>query len=184
VRRIFLFMNVSLDGYFEGPDHDLSWSKGDFEAFSPEESQEVDTMLFGHKTYDMMQSFWPTPQAAEFAPEVAKFMNDRRKVVVSHRPFEPGWSNVRVISDDVAAAIRKLKAQPGKDIIILGSNNLCVSLMQEGLIDKFQIVLHPIVLGAGTSLFSGLPQKAELTLTGTRQFPSGRILLTYAPAGS
>ena len=88
----------------------------------------------------------------------------------------------RSSSDDVAEEVKKLKAQPGKNIIIMGSNNLCVSLMQEGLIDEFQIVVNPVVLGAGTSLFKGLPAKAELRLTGTRQFKNGTILLTFEPA--
>jgi dihydrofolate reductase len=181
MRRIFLFMNVSLDGYFEGPGHDISWTKGDYEAFSPAESQEVDTMLFGRKTYEMMRSFWPTPAAAEFAPEVARFMNERRKVVVSHASFDPGWDKVTVISDDVAGEIRRLKEGPGQNIIILGSNNLCVSLMQEGLIDEFQILVNPVVLGAGTSLFEGLPKPAGLRLTATQAFKSGTVLLTYEP---
>ena len=109
-------------------------------------------------------------------------MNEQRKVVVSHQSFEPGWNNVTVICDDVAGEVKKLKAQPGKDIIILGSNNLCVSLMQEGLIDEFQIVVNPVVLAEGTTLFEGLPADAELRLTGTRQFKNGTILLTFEPA--
>ena len=146
-------MNVSLDGYFEAPGHDLSWAKNDLEAFSPEQSQEVDTILLGHRTYEMMKSFWPTPQAEQVAPEIARFMNAKNKVVASHEPFEPGWKNVTVISGDVAGAVKKLKQLPGKDIIILGSNNLSVSLMREGLIDEFQIVVIPIVLGSGRTLF-------------------------------
>src|SRR5437870_1441699 len=179
MRKIFLFMNVTLDGYFEGPDHDISWAHSDFEAFSAEQSREVDTLLLGRKTYDLMKSFWPTPQAAQMAPEVAEFMNDRRKIVASHESFEPEWSNVTVIND-VAKEVKKLKEEPGGDIIILGSNTLCVSLMQEGLIDEFQIVVNPVALGQGTSLFKGLSQRAELALVETRRFKSGTILLTYA----
>ena len=182
MRKIFLFMNVSLDGYFEDKDHGLSWShSGDFEAFSPEQGQEVDTMLFGRKTYEMFRNFWPTPQAAEFAPEVANFINERLKVVVSHRPYEPGWSNVRVISTEATEADKQLKEQPGKNIIIFGSNSLCVGLMQKGLIDEFQLMLNPVALGEGTSLFKGLPEKEELTLTNIQQFKSGKVLLTYQP---
>lgn len=182
MRKIFLFMNVSLDGYFEGPGHDISWAHSDFEPFSAEQSREVDTLLLGHKTYDLMKGFWPTPQAAEMVPEVAQFMNEKLKVVASHESFEPGWSNVRVISGDVAKEVRKLKEQPGKDIIILGSNSLCVSLMQAGLVDEFQIVVNPVALGEGTPLFKGLPKKADVTLIETRRFKSGTILLTYRPA--
>lgn len=179
MRKIFLFMNVSLDGYIADANNDISSFHNDFEAFSLGESGEVDTILLGRKTYEMMESFWPTPQAAEMAPEVARFMNEKQKIVVTHQPFEPGWQNVTVISDDVAAEIKELKEQPGETIIILGSNDLCVSLMQEGLIDEFQIMVNPVVFGAGTSLFKSLPEKADLTLTETRQFNSGTVLLTY-----
>jgi dihydrofolate reductase len=179
MRRIFLFMNVSVDGYFEAPGHDLSWAKNDFEAFSPGESQETDTILLGHRTYEMMKNFWPTPQAAQVAPEIAKFMNEKLKVVASHKPFEPGWKNAMVVSGDVAGAVRKLKEGPGMGIIMLGSNTLCASLMPEGLIDEFQILVNPVALGEGTSLFKGLSKKVDLTLAETRTFKSGSILLTY-----
>ena len=180
MRKIFLFTNVSLDGYFEGPGHDISGFNADFEAFSLEQSKEVDTLLFGRKTYEMMK-YWSTPQAEENAPEIAKFMNEKLKVVVSHKSFEPGWNNVTVISDDVAGAVKKLKEQPGKTIAMFGSNNLCVSLMQEGLVDEFQIMVNPVAFGEGTSLFKGLPKKADLSLRETRKFKSGAILLTYEP---
>ncbi len=180
MRKIFLFMNVSLDGYYEDSAHDLSGFHNDFEAFSPENSGEVDALLFGHKTYEMMK-FWSTPQGAEMAPEIAKFMNERHKYVASHKPFEPGWKNVTVLSADVPGAVKKLKEGPGKTIAMFGSNTLVVSLMQKGLIDEFQIMVNPVAFGAGTSLFKGLPTKAALRLADTRPFKSGTILLTYRP---
>ena len=179
MRKIFLLMNVSLDGYFETPEHDISWATGDFEAFSPEAGEEVDTLLFGHRTYEMMKSFWPTPQAEQAAPDVARFMNEKRKVVASRHNFDPGWQNVTVISGDVPGEIRRLKEQPGKTIAMFGSNNLCVSLMQAGLIDEFQIIVNPVALGEGTPLFKGLPAKTGLALVDTRPFKSGAVMLTY-----
>jgi dihydrofolate reductase len=182
MRKISLFMNVTLDGYFENLEHDISWAKGDFEAFSPEESQANDTILLGRKTYELMEMFWPTPQAQELAPEVAKFMNDTHKVAASHQNFEPKWQNTTVFSgDNVTEQVKQLKEHPGGNIIILGSNNLSVSLMQAGLIDVFQIVVNPVVLGAGSSLFEGFPQQADLKLMETRQFNSGAVLLSYQP---
>jgi dihydrofolate reductase len=181
MRTIFLFMNVSLDGFFEQPGHDFSGFNTDYEAFSRGQSNDVDTILLGHRTYDHMKAFWPMPQAKETAPEIAKFMNETNKVVASHKPFDAGWKNVTVISGDVPAAVKKLKAQPGKSIIMLGSNSLCVSLMQAGLVDEFQILLNPLAFGEGTSLFKGLQKKAKFTLTDTHKFKSGNILLTYHP---
>jgi len=180
MRKIFLFMNVSLDGYFEGPGHDISGFHADFEAYSPEQGEEVDTLLFGHRTYDMMK-FWSTPQAEELAPEIAKFMNENRKFVASHKPFEPGWNNVSVLSEDVPGAVKKLKEQPGETIAMFGSNTLCVSLMEAGLVDEFQIVVNPVVFGDGTPLFKGLSKKVEFRLMGTRELKSGAVLLTYQP---
>lgn len=178
MQKLFLFMNVSLDGYVEDAEHDISGFTNDFEAFSSNQSQSVDALLFGHNTYEMMK-FWATPEAKAMAPDVARFMNERPKVVVSHHPFDPEWENVTVIHEDVVNAIQVLKSQPGQDIIIFGSNTLCVSLMQAGLIDEFQILVNPVAFGAGTSLLQGLPTKIPLTLTSTQPFKSGTVLLTY-----
>lgn len=184
MRKIFLFMNVSLDGYFEAPGHDISGFKADFEfnAFSPGQAGEVDALLFGRRTYEMMRDFWPTPQAAETAPLIARFMNEKRKFVASRNPaYAPGWSNVTVLHEDVPAQVKQLKAQPGETIAMFGSNSLVVSLMPAGLVDEFQIMLNPVAFGAGTPLFQGLPGKADFRLVESRQFSSGNVLLTYVP---
>ena len=181
MRKIILFMNISVDGYFEAPGHDISGFKADFEAFSSGKDLDIDTLLFGRKTYELMK-FWSTPEAEDAAPEIARFMNEKLKIVASHEPFDPGWNKVRAISGNVVGEIKNLKKQPGKNIIMFGSNTLCVSLMQEGLIDEFQTVVNPVAFGDGTSLFKGLSMKEELTLMETQLFKSGAILLTYHPA--
>jgi len=183
MRNIFLFMNVSLDGYFEGPGHDISWASHDYDAFSLGQSKEVDTVLFGRRTYELMKQFWPTSQAQEAMPEIARFMNENLKVVASHKSFDPGWRNVSVISHDVVGEVKKLKEGPGKTIAMFGSNNLCVSLMREGLIDEFQIMVNPVAIGVGTSLFKGLAKKAGLALLESHLFKSGAVLLTYSWIG-
>jgi dihydrofolate reductase len=180
MRNIFLLMNVSLDGYFEAPNDDLSWTKSSYEAFSLEPRRAVDAFLFGRRTYEMMKAFWPTPQAAAMQPDVAKVMNETPKVVVSHHDFDPGWQNVTVISHNVMDEIRRLKAQPGESIGIFGSNTLCVSLMQERLIDDFVLLVNPVAIGEGTSLFQGLTQHVDFTLTKSHTFDSGIVMLTYA----
>jgi dihydrofolate reductase len=178
MRKIFVFTNVSLDGFFEGAGHDLSGFTNDSEAFSSGPGGEVDTLLWGHTTFEGMK-FWSTPQAEQMMPEIARFMNEKHKVVASHAPFDPGWNNVTVISGDVPGEVRKLKAQPGKDILIFGSSTLCVSLIEKGLIDELQIVVNPVVFGAGTRLFEGLTAKTDLILKDTRRFKSGAVMLTY-----
>jgi len=183
MRRIALFMNVSLDGYFEGRDHDLSWATTEYEAFEPGAGPEPDAILLGHRTYDLMKLFWPTREAQQSQPEIARIMNETQKYVVSRVPFDPGWENVTVISSDVTEEIGRLKEAPGGAIMIFGSNELCVTLMQEGLIDEFQIMVNPIVLGEGTTLFEGLPEHTPLKLVSARTFDTDAVLLTYEPAG-
>lgn len=178
MRKIVLFTNVSLDGYFEDAAGDISGFTLDFEAFSA--GSNVDTLLFGHKTYEQFK-FWGTPEGAAMQPDVAKFITDVQKVVVSHTAFEPGWQNVTVLSENPVEAIKGLKAQPGGPIMMFGSNTLCVSLMPHGLIDEFQILVNPVVFGAGTPLFKGLNAKTNFTLKESRQFKSGTMMLTYIP---
>jgi dihydrofolate reductase len=184
MRKIFLFMMTSVEGYFEGPNHDLSWHNVDaeFNAFAHEQNiGPVDTLLFGRTTYELMAGYWPTPAGVADDPETARFMNETPKVVASFQPFAPAWEKTTVIFKDVEEEIKRLKAGPGKAIAIFGSNQLCVSLMEKGLVDEFRIMVNPIVLGAGHSLFAGLSKRVKLKLVNTRAFRSGNILLTYMP---
>lgn len=186
MRNISSFMNVTVDGYFEGPNHDISFFKGDDQdnTFFNEQAKEGATLLFGHRTYDMMKSFWPTPEAKRSNPDMAKYMNEMPKIVVSRKPFDPGWSNVTVISGEAVDQIRDLKKTHGAPIVILGSNSLCVSLLEADLIDEFQIMVNPIAIGDGTPLFKGLTGKTDLHLTRTKQFDSGKAIHIYEPAHS
>ncbi|HMF33409.1 MAG TPA: dihydrofolate reductase family protein [Candidatus Lokiarchaeia archaeon] len=183
MRQLFLFMMVSIDGYFETGPNGLDWHNVDeeFNAFAHEQDSTVDTILFGRKTYEMMVRFWPTPEAENVDPETATFMNETQKIVVSHAPFTAEWNNTTVISKNIVNQVKKLKDQPGNDIAILGSNELCVTLMEAGMVDEFRIMVNPIALGKGNSLFTGLTEKVKLKLLWTRDFASGNILLCYAP---
>jgi len=109
-------------------------------------------------------------------------MNSAQKVVVTHRPFEPNWNNTTIVTRDVIETIRNLKEGPGKSIIMLGSNNLCVQLMEAGLVDEFRLVVNALALGVGTPMFSGLKGKVELKLVDFQTSPSGVTLQTYKPA--
>ena len=183
--KLFLFMNISLDGYIADRNHDTAifhHRDHEFEAFQQKEGKGAGTILLGRKTYDIMKQFWPTDMAAQMIPDVAAYMNATPKLVVSHTDFTPEWENTTVISTAVVEQVRQYKANAVEDIIVLGSNNLSITLMQAGLIDEIQIVLNPVVLGSGTTLFIGLPQATDLVLQETRQFKSGKLLLVYAPA--
>lgn len=180
--KIFLFMNVSLDGYVEDANQDISAFQlrdSKFEAFQREQGKSTGIILLGRKTFEMMRNFWPTPMAEEIAPDVAAFMNETPKIVVSHQPFEPDWQNTNVLNDDIVNEVAKLKATASDDTIVLGSNNLCVTLIQEELLDEVQIVVNPVLLGSGTPLFNGLSKTTELHLKETISFESGKVLLAY-----
>jgi dihydrofolate reductase len=173
-------MMVTLDGYFEGEDHDITWHMVDdeFNAFAIEQLAEVDTLIFGHRTYDLMAAYWPK-EGMRIDPDTAKPMNQAAKIAVSHTSFTPEWANTRVLSENVFDEIRHLKENSGKAIAIFGSNNLCVSLMGEGLVEEFRIMVNPLALGKGSSLFTGLAGSINFKPIATREFKSGNVLLTY-----
>jgi dihydrofolate reductase len=183
MRKFFLFMMVSVDGYFEGPDHDISWHNVDseFSEFVHGQDQTIGTLVFGHRTYDLMASFWPNPQGMAADAETARFMNATPKIVASKRPFTADWENTTIASGSgtIVGEVKKLKEQDGKDIAIFGSNMLCVSLMEAGLVDEFRIMVNPVALGRGTSLFAGLSKKTNFKLSKTREFKSGNVLFTF-----
>jgi len=181
MRKIFLFMMISLDGYFEGPGHDLSCHQVDaeFNEFAIAQLKTTGTLLFGHRTYDMMAAFWPN-EGMKLDPMTAIPMAEIPKIVATHSPFTPQWENTTVIGGDIFDEVKKLKEKPGKDIAIFGSNNLCVSLMSEGLVDEFRIMVNPLALGQGTSLFTGLTTKTDLKLIKSRTFKNGNVLHYYS----
>jgi len=177
-------MMVSLDGFFEGPDHELDWHNVDaeFNEFAAEQLNEIDTLLFGWKTYELMAGFWPIDPAKQDSPVIAEKMNTLPKIVFSRKERKVEWENTRLITQNVDGEIMKLKNQPGKNIAIFGSSNLCVSFIQMGLIDEFRIMVNPVVLGKGHTLFNGINDKLNLKLLKTRTFKSGNVLLYYQPA--
>jgi len=138
-------------------------------------------LLFGRTTYDMMAAWWPTPMAGQAMPEVAARMNARPKVVFSRTMTSAEWSNTTLVKEDVVVAVRRMKDEAGPDIAILGSGSIVRQLAGAGLIDLLQVVVNPVALGAGKSLFSGLPHRLELALTNTRVFGNGSVVLWYVP---
>lgn len=188
MRKLATFTNVTLDGYFAGPEGELEWAHRaaadpEWNAFVAGNAQGGGTLLLGRVTYDMMVSYWPTPQAKKNDPAVAEGMNRLPKIVFSRTLDKPSWENTTVVKGDVAAEVRKLKEAPGDDIAILGSGSIVSQLAQAGLIDEIQLVVHPIILGQGKTLFTGVKDAKSLTLTTTRAFANGNVLHCYEPAG-
>ena len=174
-----MFNMVSLDGFFEGPGHDITWHTVDeeFNDFAIKQIDNVDAIMFGRVTYELMVSYWPTKEALKDDPAVAKLMNEMPKFVVSGTMTGASWSNTRLISRDVDSEIRRLKQLPGKDLIIFGSATLCSSLIKSKLIDEFRIMISPTLLLKGTPLFR---DQISIKLRESRTFGNGNVLLTYA----
>lgn len=184
MRKLVVFNQVTLDGYFADMNGDLSWAhKNDAEwnAFVADNAKGGGLLLFGRITYELMASYWPTPYAIENDPIVAKQMNNLPKVVFSRTMDKALWSNTKLVKSDMAPEIRKMKEEPGEDMVILGSGSIVSQLAQERLIDEYQIVVNPVVLGKGRTMFDGTKEKLTLKLTKTRTFGNGNVLLCYEP---
>jgi len=180
--KLIAFNNVTLDGYFTGPNGDMSWAQNDdpeWNQFVIDNAMPEGVLLFGRVTYELMTMYWPTPMAKENNPILADRMNALQKVVFSKTLESPSWTNTRLVKRDIAAEVRKMKQQPGNDMAILGSGSVIAQLAREGLIDQYQIVVHPVVIGAGRTMFEGLENKLQLKLLGTRTFQNGNVLLSY-----
>jgi dihydrofolate reductase len=183
--KIIVFNHVTLDGYFVDMNGDMSWAhKNDSEwnAFVADNAKGDATLLFGRITYELMAGFWPTPSAIESMPVVAERMNSMPKIVFSRTLDQALWNNTKLVKGDLAAEVRKMKKESGNDMVIMGSGSIVSQLAQEGLIDEYEVVVNPIVLGKGRTMFEGVKEKLNLKLTKTRAFGNGNVFLCYESA--
>ena len=185
--NLLMFNQLSLDGYFVDAHGDMSWAHNpeldeEWDAFVDDNARGGGLLVFGRVTHDLMASYWPTPIASQNAPVVAERMNGLPKLVFSRTLRESPWANTTMVSGDPATEIRRLKGGSGSDMAIMGSGTIVAPLAAEGLIDQYQLVIVPVVLGAGRTLFEGLSVKLNLRLEATRSFANGNVLLTYEPA--
>jgi dihydrofolate reductase len=182
--KMIVFNLTTIDGFFEGPKHEIDWHHVDeeFNEFAIEQLNTVDTLLFGRVTYELMANYWPTPTAIKNDPIVANKMNSLSKIVFSKTLTKADWQNTRLIKDNFVEQISKLKKRPGKDMFIFGSSDLVVSFIPHGLIDEYRIMVNPVFLGAGKPLLKGIHNRVELKLVKTKLFKSGNVLIYYEPA--
>lgn len=184
MRKLSAFLNVTLDGYFAGPNGELEWAHRaakdpEWNAFVAENAKSGGTLLLGRKTYEMMVSYWPTAEAKKNDPVVAEGMNSVPKLVFSRTLDKVSWSNTRVLEDDLASEVRKLKRESGPNLTILGSGSIVSQLTQAGLIDEYQLVLNPVIIGRGKPLFPDVARMKTLRLETTRAFGNGNVVLSY-----
>jgi dihydrofolate reductase len=185
LRKLVVYNSVSLDGCFTDLNGDMSWAhKADpeWQAFVSQNASGGGELVFGRVTYQLMASFWPTPLAAQSNPIVAERMNSLPKVVFSRTLDRVSWSNTRLMKGEPAAEVHALKQEPGPSMVIMGSGTIVAQLAEAGLVDEYQIVVNPIVLGKGRTLFDGVRTSLRLRLIGSRIFGNGNAVLSYMAA--
>jgi dihydrofolate reductase len=183
MRNVVLSMQVSLDGFIARANGELDWHLVDreFNEYARDLLDSFDTLVFGRVTYQLMASYWPTAITNDpVEARIAERLNTLPKVVFSRTLQKVEWKNSRLATGGVAEEIRKMKEQPGKDIGI-GGTSLVAVLAPLGLIDDYRILVVPVVLGSGKSLFKDIKKSISLKLRETRTFGSGLVLLAYQP---
>ena len=181
MRKIIVQEMISVDGFFAGENGEIDWHNVDaeFNKYAIEFLNTIDTLVFGRLTYELMASYWPTDAGLNDDPIVASKMNHLSKIVFSKTKNIVAWNNSKVFSDINADEIKKLKQAEGKDIAIFGSGTIVSALTELGLIDEYRLIVNPIVLGKGKSLFSNMEKRYKLQIIEVKEFKSGNISLHY-----
>ncbi len=186
MRKIIISMHVTLDGYVAGPNGEMDWINFDDELFKfvGKLTDKADTVLYGRKTFEMMDAYWPdagsNPAATEHDLEHSEWYNRVLKVVLSKTITENGLNKVRVIKDDIIENIIKLKQGKGKNILIFGSPTVVHTLFNNKLIDDIWLFVNPVVIGTGIPLFNNIPETIKLKLHTSKIFSCGVVCLHYS----
>ncbi len=189
MRKIVSMMHLSLDGMASGPNDEIDWISydSDLEAYAHSMHDRMDAVIWGRRTYEGMKYFLTVPEnpdSGEPERNHAKFLDESTKIVVSRTLDKIDWgdnTNTVLIKDNIAEQINKIKAQPGKDIWLLGSTMLFQEFVRLDLIDEYRININPIVLGKGKPYFANNDHALKLKLTESNTLKSGVVLLTYEP---
>ena len=187
MKKLIVSNWISLDGYIAGPDEALDWILGDgrLAQYETELMQQVDTTLFGRKTYEQLSQYWsavPTnPQAMDWEKPYAELINAAHHVVVSHELEGAAWGRSTIWRDIDPKAVAALKAGSGKSILMFGSASIVQQLTRLGLIDEYHLLVHPVLLGGGTRLFAE-GARTKLERVGVEPFESGIIKTVFQPA--
>jgi dihydrofolate reductase len=183
VRKVVASTYVTLDGVYEDPGWSAPYWSDEAQAFARDQLWASDALLVGRRTYEGFAAAWPTDEWIEREGEFAERMNTYPKYVASKRLEEPlEWNNSHLLEGDVADAVSKLKEESGQDILMYSSVGLMRALMAEGLVDRFRIWVHPLVLGEGRRLFED-GKRTELELVDTTTLPNGVAVLDYQLPG-
>ena len=181
--KLIYLMNVSVDGFVETPDRSLDWTVVDEElhAWFNDRERETAASLYGRRLYEVMTAYWPTaesdPHATAAMRDFARIWNAKPKIVFS-TSLEAVLGNSRLVRGDVGEELAKLKAEFEGDLEV-GGPTLAAQFIERGLVEEYKLVVHPVILGAGTPFFPGLSRPVGLELRETRTFESGAIYLAY-----
>jgi len=186
MRKLRAFVFMSLNGYFKGVNDDVDWHANGMEEieFAQQKLQEGNVLLFGRKTFEIMRNFWVSPMAYELFPTVALRINQAEKLVCSSTLKQVDWANTRILNGNLEDEIKTLKNTEGPDITLMGSGSLIRQLAEADLIDEYELMIDPVALGNGDTLFKGISRNLELQITDARLFrESGTLLLYYERVG-
>jgi len=182
MRKVVLAMYMSLDGYIEGPNKEFTAPR-----FSPDlkskwidrNIERADLMMYGRTAYEGMAAYWTSPAANK---EEAAILANANKIVFSTTLDTANWGNVRIVRSDIPAEINRLKAEPGKDMVLLGGGGIAMSFLDMGLVDELSLLVSPLLQGGGKRLFEGSRERIGLRLESAEPFDSGAVKLTYIRA--
>jgi dihydrofolate reductase len=178
--RLIMWNLMTLDGFVEGPNHDISWHFDvwgeELERLSIDQLESAGGLMFGRVTYELMVNHWPGATG-----EVADLMNALPKYVFSRTLKKSDWNNRRMFGADVPDAVAKIKRESTKDVFLFGSADLAASLIPHGLIDEFRIAVNPVILGGGAPLFKP-GERVKLKLLDSKPMSTGIVILRYEPA--
>jgi dihydrofolate reductase len=181
MKKVIFQMSVSLDGYVEGPNHEIDWHLVDdeFNAYAVEMLNASDVLIMGRRTYELMAGYWPTAVGND--PVVKEKMNNTPKLVFSRTLKKVEWQNSRLATRSIADEVARLKQVPGDGLIPVGGSELATCFLEQGLMDELRIILTPILLGAGKTVFDGIRKRYPLRLLSTKRFKSGNVVAIYEP---
>jgi dihydrofolate reductase len=187
MRKVILFMHISLDGFTAGPNGEMDWVSADEEAWKDviDLQSTVDAALFGRVNYQDFESYWPSaatdPSSTQNDIDYAHWIEDIPKIVFSKTMEKVEWKNTRLVKEHIAEEIAKMKQQPGKNLLLFGGASIAQTFMKLGLIDEYRLNVNPVVLGSGQPLFNDIKDRINLKLMNAKTYHSGVVLLHYSP---
>ncbi|WP_339171613.1 dihydrofolate reductase family protein [Solibacillus sp. FSL R5-0691] len=182
-RRVILDLAITLDGLIEGKNGEIDWCIMDPEMNFNDFLNQIDTIFYGRKSYDLWGQYIPEEGSSENEKEMWDLVHSKEKYVFSRTQNGDG-NKAKFINDNILEEVMKLKNQAGKDIWLYGGASLITTFINLGLVDEFRLSIHPVVLGEGKPLFVDIQERLNLKVVNTRTFSSGVVQIIYQYEGN